>query len=873
MITNKVEIYDNLINDISNVISEVEKLEVVHENIEPIKKDLLQGLEKHRKIFENNAINAKKLSEWNKYTIAFFGETNAGKSTIIESLRIIGNEKSKLLEYDKIDSLKKVIDNKKVIIKNLEQTIFTAERTNVSNISILHKKNKKYDNNNAEIIVNTAKLNNENVSFSNLEQKLNVTKNSIKSSENKLNIFYQQKEATTRKIVNEEHRILKKEKSLTFSIRRWFGNLFGKKIVVNELLLKKYKDDEFEIKQSLNELKNELKLLNVKNVDLNNSLIKINEYVEKYKFTLNKLSVEVDIIKNEITELKNCILKETDNITSYKIEIKNNESLILEKNSVLKTLGDGKIIGTGKQDFTIDLNSYELEYNNKSVVLIDVPGIEGDEQKYADMIKKAVSKAHAIFYVNGSNKKPEEKTLEKIKTYLQDQTEVYSISNVKGKADSYEFEEERVNLTKTHKDLDKITELTKQTLTSVLDDKYKGHVNIQGLMAFVSSSKYIIPDRIDLTRNSKNFHKYFDTSKLMRDFSNILSIESLIIEQQPFFKSKIKAANLQTVIGIASRFVIDLEHFQQNVISDDSIKQIEREISNYKNEVKVDLVGLESSFDNISSRLANDFYNQLQSFLHFIIDNKFDEAFSLFPKSNNISKNLLHKLKSNKKDKEVIEEFVKIYIEQLTSKIHSNFQNGIQNKLKNFFEELLNKKKKISTRLSIINKTSNDDGLLGCVVVDIELLSQDFNYEDVLKEGFNVLTTVGGMAMTGALIGTIFPGIGNVIGAIVGAIIGAIFYGIKSFFGGETKEAKIKRDLEPKLKETKKEILSYFEKIYKQNFKEVKENTIQEEKTLNLCSKGLRELQNMLINKISDINSLSNKIIKEKETIEKTYIN
>ena len=53
----------------------------------------------------------------------------------------------------------------------------------------------------------------------------------------------------------------------------------------------------------------------------------------------------------------------------------------------------------------------------------------------------------------------------------------------------------------------------------------------------------------------------------------------------------------------------------------------------------------------------------------------------------------------------------------------------------------------------------------------------------------------------------------------------------------------------------------------------MKENTIQEEKTLNLCSKGLRELQNMLINKISDINSLSNKIIKEKETIEKTYIN
>jgi len=34
-------------------------------------------------------------SEWEKFTIAFFGETNAGKSTIIESLRIIFQEKAR----------------------------------------------------------------------------------------------------------------------------------------------------------------------------------------------------------------------------------------------------------------------------------------------------------------------------------------------------------------------------------------------------------------------------------------------------------------------------------------------------------------------------------------------------------------------------------------------------------------------------------------------------------------------------------------------------------------------------------------------------------------------------------------------------------
>ena len=43
-------------------------------------------------------------SEWEKYCVAFFGETNAGKSTIIESLRIIYDEemrRSELLKHEK----------------------------------------------------------------------------------------------------------------------------------------------------------------------------------------------------------------------------------------------------------------------------------------------------------------------------------------------------------------------------------------------------------------------------------------------------------------------------------------------------------------------------------------------------------------------------------------------------------------------------------------------------------------------------------------------------------------------------------------------------------------------------------------------------
>ncbi|UOS18033.1 GTPase [Helicobacter pylori] len=47
----------------------------------------------------------------------------------------------------------------------------------------------------------------------------------------------------------------------------------------------------------------------------------------------------------------------------------------------LEKLQDGAIIGDGRSDFTLETKSYTLKHNNQSFVLLDVPGIEGDEKK------------------------------------------------------------------------------------------------------------------------------------------------------------------------------------------------------------------------------------------------------------------------------------------------------------------------------------------------------------------------------------------------------------------------------------------------------------------------------------------------------------
>ncbi|KHL78678.1 GTPase [Helicobacter pylori] len=63
----------------------------------------------------------------------------------------------------------------------------------------------------------------------------------------------------------------------------------------------------------------------------------------------------------------------------------------------LHSLQDGAIIGDGRSDFTLKTQSYPFQYNHQNFILLDVPGIEGSEQKVIDQISNATQKAHAIF--------------------------------------------------------------------------------------------------------------------------------------------------------------------------------------------------------------------------------------------------------------------------------------------------------------------------------------------------------------------------------------------------------------------------------------------------------------------------------------------
>ncbi|GAA7497044.1 hypothetical protein HpBHB21_11580 [Helicobacter pylori] len=116
---------------------------------------------------------------------------------------------------------------------------------------------------------------------------------------------------------------------------------------------------------------------------------------------------------------------------NYQNDERNKQAILNE----LHSLQDGAIIGDGRSDFTLKTQSYSFQYNHQTFTLLDVPGIEGREQKVIDQISNATQKAHAIFYVTKTPNPPQKGeegkrgTIEKIQRQLDSQTEVWTIFN------------------------------------------------------------------------------------------------------------------------------------------------------------------------------------------------------------------------------------------------------------------------------------------------------------------------------------------------------------------------------------------------------------------------------------------------------------
>ncbi len=170
----------------------------------------------------------------------------------------------------------------------------------------------------------------------------------------------------------------------------------------------------------------------------------------------------------------------------------------------LHSLQDGAIIGDGRSVFTLKTRSYSFQYNHQNFILLDVPGIEGNEKKVIDQISNATQKAHAIFYVTKTPNPPQKGeegkrgTIEKIQKQLGSQTEVWTIFN-KPINNPRAFKDKLIN--ESEKESLKI--LNKE-MKNILGKHYMGHQIVSTQMAFYGLSSALLPES-DFYKNKQNF--------------------------------------------------------------------------------------------------------------------------------------------------------------------------------------------------------------------------------------------------------------------------------------------------------------------------------------------------------------------------------
>ena len=200
---------------------------------------------------------------------------------------------------------------------------------------------------------------------------------------------------------------------------------------------------------------------------------------------------------------------------------------------------DGTIIGDGRADFTRVYKEYNMSIGGKPFVLIDVPGIEGNEGAVKSEILKALGKAHCVFYVQGEGKKPDVGTVEKIKTYLKDWVKVYSIYNVKGTAFNYNEEDERSQFKTEH--ISKVEKQIVDTMSKALGDNYAGNITIQARLALCAIAQFA-NSRMDLRQEQQELLECFKDPDKQFAFSNFNDITTRVHYLASHFTNEILEA-------------------------------------------------------------------------------------------------------------------------------------------------------------------------------------------------------------------------------------------------------------------------------------------------------------------------------------------
>lgn len=468
---------------------------------------------------------------------------------------------------------------------------------------------------------------------------------------------------------------------------------------------------------------------------------------------------------------------------------------------------DGTIIGTGRSDYTTDSTTYNLSIKDKNFALIDIPGIEGDESAFEAIIKQSLEKAHIIFYVNGSGKKIESETLQKIKKYMRDGTSVYALFNVHCKPKNERIlgidKEYRKELEETYIKQNKIIEQTEKELVPFLGDNYKGYVCLNGLLGF-SALAFSCGNRTSIkNEQDKNLRKnqikylkeYNDNKDCMFDDSHIPLLVNVIEKKIDSFDSDIMQENIKKLRNRMSEMIL--------------------KISNLKKEETKKLNGFINAYNEFTDRCCdakNDFIRIMKHVASNTVSNAFYELMNeIFDKI---------ECDQGKTKPSEIQDIADKRKNSIVEKIQQGINERIDKATKTFIETIKDAQERLK-------KDFERGQLQFDILLLLENIKIDEGFADALKynskDFMNYTSKVVGLGLTGAIIGSSIPGLGTAIGAAIGAALGALS-SLWNYFASKQErinnaKAKIREIIDEQIEEATKQIneelnaMSYEQKI------------------------------------------------------------
>jgi hypothetical protein len=412
---------------------------------------------------------------------------------------------------------------------------------------------------------------------------------------------------------------------------------------------------------------------------------------------------------------------------------------------------DGAIVGTGQADFTISNVPYQFGATGQGFCLMDVPGIEGNESRYAGLVKDALAKAHAVFYVNGTNKKPEAETAAKIAEYLHHDTIVHPILNVRGRADAYELDSDRISLSKAHGDVAQNAALTEEVLRQGQGaDVVRPALLVQGMAALSAvaldrGASTLVPERADLLRAQKGMLEVFGDAGHLRTFSQIDQVREVLMGYAG-------GGGREAILDANRRRIVRLVRA--------ALSQLDSEIEKSAAATAAVSHNINAHTDSIL-RAVTESETVLQRSASVAIDDAFARLGAVV--SNIVSEHFQSREKANSE----ADRAASTAMDALRAKIQVLAADS-GDRLSDDVKEALTRLKADISSLQNASFRAHKDGFVISLGSALEAI--DFQLADAGK----LLARMSSYALAGAGLGATALVIGSAIGAAIGAVLGAL---------------------------------------------------------------------------------------------------